>query len=232
MTTEKLLERKGRVLEMLAKLHELFPDAHTALQFSTPWELLVATILSAQTLDTTVNVVTENLFKKYPKLDSFAQLDQLELAKDISSVNFFQNKAKFIINSAKLIKEEFGGEVPKTMEELLTLPGVARKTANVVLGSAYGITSGIVVDTHVMRLSQKFDLTDSKDPAKIEKDLMEIVPKEEWIYFAHAMIWYGRKYCPARPHDCVQDPMYPIFPPSAARGFGRAKESASRWPKK
>lgn len=221
MTEQQLNERKERSARMLAKLHELFPEAHTALEFTTPWELLVATILSAQTLDTTVNAITPALFKKYPNVDAFAKADVGEVMKDISRVNFFANKAKFIINSAKVIKEKFGGQVPKNMDDLLTLPGVARKTANVVLGSAYGIASGVVVDTHVMRLAQKFDLTDSKDPQKIEADLMEIVPQNEWIYFAHALIWYGRKFCPARPHDCAHDPMNFVFP-----------QSATIWPKK
>lgn len=194
-------ERKKIAKIMIKKLKELIPEAKTALNYSTPWELLMAVILSAQTTDKTVNKVTETLFKKYKNVDAVAQANLEEFTQDIHSVNFYRNKAKNIIATAKIIQEKYKGKVPDTMEELLNLPGVARKTANVILSIIYDKAEGVVVDTHVRRLSNLHGLTDSQDPVKIEKDLVEILPKEEWRDFSFRMIDYGRQFCPARPHD-------------------------------
>ncbi len=178
----------------------------TALRFSTPFELMVATILSAQTTDSQVNKVTPGLFIKYKSMEAFAKAKPEQIAKDISSVNFFNNKAKNIHQAAVMLLESFGGTVPRTMEELITLPGVARKTANIVLSGAFGINEGIAVDTHVKRLSFLLGLTKHADPVKIERDLMEAVPKKEWANFSHLLIYHGRAVCQARKprHDtCV-----------------------------
>ncbi len=218
MTESKLKERKERILKIIKVLHELFPEAQTELHYSTPWELLVAVQLSAQSTDVQVNKVTEKLFKKYPKFEDYLNADSAQFTKDISSVNFFQNKAKNILAAAKQLKD---GKLPDTMEELVKLPGVARKTGNVILGQIYHKAEGIVVDTHVIRLSQKFDLTDFKDAVKIEKDIMEIISKSEWIFFGNALVWYGRRICPARLHDCSGHPLTKIYPPAA-----------NIWPKK
>lgn len=189
------------------ELRSLFPAIRTALHYSNPWELLVATILSAQTTDKTVNEITSSLFKKYPTLEDYKNADLEEFRKDIRRSNYHQNKARFILEDARIISERFGGKVPDTMEELLELKGVARKTANIVLSNAYGKHEGIAVDTHVKRLSKLFGLTDHTDPAKIEKDLMEVVPKEEWKDFSLRLIEYGRQYCPARPHEHEKCPL-------------------------
>jgi endonuclease-3 len=169
---------------------------------SSPWELLVATILSAQCTDKRVNEVTPGLFRKYPTPEDFAAVQPEVLAQDIRSTGFFNNKAKSIVGAAKRVVTDFGGEVPRTMEELLTVPGAARKTANVVLGTAYGIASGIVVDTHVQRLSARLDLTKNTDPVKIEQDLVKIIPQEKWILFSHQLILHGRALCQARSPKC------------------------------
>jgi endonuclease-3 len=170
-----VLERKQRIAQILAKLDEIFPEVTCALLHRSPWELLVATILSAQCTDERVNKVTPELFKKYPTMRDFAAVSQAELAQDVRSTGFFNNKSKSIIGAAQRILSEYGGKVPRTMEELLTVPGAARKTANVVLGTAYGIATGLVVDTHVQRVSGRLDLTKQKDPVKIEQDLMKII---------------------------------------------------------
>jgi len=170
----------------------------------------VATILSAQCTDKRVNEVTPGLFRKYPTVRDFAAVSQEELARDIRSTGFFNNKAKSIIGAAKKVLSDFGGKVPRTMEELLTIPGAARKTANVVLGTAYGIDSGIVVDTHVQRIAQRLDLTKETDPGKIEKDLMALIPRETWILFSHQVIHHGRNLCPARKPRCAECPMDPV----------------------
>jgi len=170
----------------------------TALRFSTPFELLVATILSAQTTDVQVNKVTPGLFRKYKNLEAFAMAKPEQIARDINSVNFFNNKAKSIQKAASVILKQFGGAVPRTMEELVTLPGVARKTANIVLSSAFGINEGIAVDTHVKRLSYLLKLTKHTDPVKIEQDLLAITPKKEWANFSHLLIYHGRAVCQAR----------------------------------
>jgi len=180
----------------------MYPDATCALIHSSPWELLVATILSAQCTDKRVNEVTPGLFRKYPTPEDFAAVQPEVLAQDIRSTGFFNNKAKSIVGAAKRVVTDFGGEVPRTMEELLTVPGAARKTANVVLGTAYGIASGIVVDTHVQRLSARLDLTKNTDPVKIEQDLVKIIPQEKWILFSHQLILHGRALCQARSPKC------------------------------
>jgi endonuclease-3 len=197
-------ERRARVLEILKRLDKMYPGATCALHHRDPWELLVATILSAQCTDKRVNEVTPGLFAKYPTPQDFAAVRPEVLAQDIRSTGFFNNKAKSITGAAQKIVREFGGQVPKTMEEMLTIPGAARKTANVVLGTAYGIPSGIVVDTHVQRVAQRLDLTKNTDPVKIERDLMEIIPKEKWILFSHQVILHGRALCVARKPKCAE----------------------------
>lgn len=177
---------------------------------SSPWELLVATILSAQCTDERVNKVTPGLFKKYPAMQDFANVNQDELAQDIRSTGFFNNKSKSIIGAARKILSDYKGEIPRNIEDLLTVPGAARKTANVVLGTAFGITSGIVVDTHVARISQRLDFTKNTDPVKIEQDLMKIVPKDRWILFSHQIIHHGRNLCTARNPKCSACPLYEL----------------------
>jgi endonuclease-3 len=195
-------ERKARLEEILRRLERMYPNATCALIHHSPWELLVATILSAQCTDKRVNEVTPGLFAKYPTTQDFAAVRPEVLAQDIKSTGFFNNKAKSIVGAARRVMGEFGGNVPRTMEEMLTIPGAARKTANVVLGTAYGIASGIVVDTHVSRIAQRLDLTRNTDPVKIEQDLIKIVPRDHWISFAHEMILHGRALCTARNPQC------------------------------
>jgi len=187
-----------RVKAILHGLDKAYPDATCALRHSNAFQLLIATILSAQCTDVRVNEVTPGLFKKYPDAKAFAYASPGEIEKEIRSTGFFRNKTKSIMGASKRIVEDFRGEVPRTMEELLTLPGVARKTANVVLGTAFGIASGVVVDTHVQRLSARLDLTKHTDPKKIEKDLMQIITQDRWISFSHQLIWHGRRVCQAR----------------------------------
>jgi len=193
-----------RVRAILEKLEEAYPAATCALRHDNPFQLLISTILSAQCTDERVNQVTATLFPKYPSAKAFAYANPKELEQDIRPTGFFRNKTKSIIGASKKIVEEFQGEVPKSMEQLLTLPGVARKTANVVLGTAFGIASGVVVDTHVQRLSQRLDLTKNTDPKKIEQDLMRIIPQERWILFSHQLIWHGRRVCQARKPKCLE----------------------------
>lgn len=194
--------RKRRAKIVLRELKKLFPKAGMMLRYSNNWELLVAVELSAQCTDKKVNEVTEKLFKKYRTLDDYAHAKQKEFEKDIYSTGFYRNKTKNILAAAKMIKKEYDGEVPHTMEKILAVPGVARKTANVVLGNAYGIVGGIAVDTHVRRLSRLFGLTLEFNPIKIERELMEVLPKKEWFEFTYRLIEYGRKYCKAVPrHD-------------------------------
>jgi endonuclease-3 len=190
------------VAEVLRRLGDLYPGATCALTHEGPWQLLVATILSAQCTDKRVNEVTPGLFRKYPTPRDFAAVRPEVLAQDIRSTGFFNNKAKSIVGAARRVVADFGGEVPRTMEEMLTIPGAARKTANVVLGTAYGIASGIVVDTHVQRLSARFDLSKNTDPVKIERDLIKIIPRERWILFSHQLILHGRALCQARNPKC------------------------------
>ncbi|MGA1845292.1 MAG: endonuclease III [bacterium] len=217
MDNAALQERTKRAAAIVEELKRLFPEARIALDYRSNWELLVSVILSAQCTDKKVNEVTERLFKKYTTLDDYVSADQGEFEEDIRQTGFFRNKAKNILASAKMVKERFGGQVPRTMEELLLLPGVARKTANIVLGNAYGIVEGIAVDTHVRRLSIKLGLTDHEDPNKIEQDLMKLLPKEEWFDFTYRLISYGRQICPARKHDCTGHPLTMIYPPAAER---------------
>ncbi len=197
-------ERTERIQTILRALDRLYPAATCALQHEDAWQLLVATILSAQCTDKRVNMVTPALFRKYPTVLDFAAVSQEELAGDIRSTGFFNNKAKSIIGAARKILSEFGGKVPETMEEMLTIPGAARKTANVVLGTAFGVPSGIVVDTHVQRIARRLDLTKQDDPGKIEKDLMRLIPEDRWILFSHQMIHHGRNLCVARKPRCAE----------------------------
>jgi endonuclease III len=192
-----------RVAAILAGLDAAYPNATCELNFSNAFQLLIATILSAQCTDVRVNMVTKELFQKYKTPKDFAYASPAELEKEIRPTGFFRNKTKSIMGASKGLLEKFGGEVPRTMEEILTLPGVARKTGNVVLGTAYGIASGVVVDTHVMRLSQRLDLTHNDEPKKIEQDLMKIIPQSKWIQFSHQLIWHGRRVCVARKPKCV-----------------------------
>jgi endonuclease-3 len=192
-----------RVAAILAKLDEAYPTATCELKHENAFQLLISTILSAQCTDVRVNQVTETLYKKYPNAEAFAHANPSELEQEIRPTGFFRNKTKSIMGASKGIIDNFGGQVPRTMEEILTLPGVARKTANVVLGTAYGIAVGIVVDTHVIRLSRRLDLTKHEDPKKIEQDLMRVIPKEKWITFSHQLIWHGRRVCIARKPRCM-----------------------------
>ena len=193
----------ARIRAILAKLDEAYPAAVCALKHENAFELLVATILSAQCTDERVNQLTPGLFRKYPSPQAFAYANPKELEQDIRPTGFFRNKTKSIMGASKKITEEFHGHVPKSMEELLTLPGVARKTANVVLGTAFGIASGVVVDTHVQRLAGRLDLSANTDPKKIEQDLMAVIPQDRWILFSHQLIWHGRRVCRARNPNCL-----------------------------
>jgi endonuclease-3 len=193
----------NRVSEILRRLDQLYPDVTCALTHTSAWELLVATILSAQSTDVNVNRVTPELFRKYPTVEAFAAITPEQLEPDVRSTGFFRNKSKSVVGAAKKIVADFGGQVPPNMKDLLTLPGVARKTANVVLGSWFKIAEGIVVDTHVHRISRRLELTTNTEPQKIEQDLMRIIPREKWILFAHQLIWHGRKLCIARKPKCV-----------------------------
>lgn len=193
-----------RVRAILERLDQAYPNVTCALSHETPFQLLISTILSAQCTDVRVNQVTATLYKKYLSPEAFAHANPRELEQDIRPTGFFRNKTKSIMGASKAVIENFGGVVPRTMEELLTLPGVARKTANVVLGSAYGIASGVVVDTHVQRLSGRLDLSKNEDPKKIEQDLIRIIPQDKWILFSHQLIWHGRKVCQARKPLCVE----------------------------
>ena len=199
-----------RVAAILAKLDEAYPAATCELKHENAFQLLISTILSAQCTDVRVNQVTQTLYKKYPNAEAFAHANPSELEQEIRPTGFFRNKTKSIMGASKGILENFGGQVPRTMEEILTLPGVARKTANVVLGTAYGIASGVVVDTHVIRLSRRLDLTKHVDPKKIEEDLMRVVPQEKWIQFSHQLIWHGRRVCVARKPRCIDCKLEPL----------------------
>ena len=207
------LSRKGkslrgadpkRVRAILQKLDEAYPAATCALKHGNAFQLLISTILSAQCTDERVNQVTATLFPKYPDPQAFAYANPADLEREIRPTGFFRNKTKSIMGASKKIVEEFGGQVPKTMDEILTLPGVARKTANVVLGTAFGIASGVVVDTHVTRLAGRLDLTKHTDPKKIEQDLMKVIPQDRWILFSHQLIWHGRRVCQARRPKCIE----------------------------
>ena len=202
MLTESLSEKKKRSIKVLNFLKNKFPDAKIALKYNSSIQLLVAVILSAQCTDKKVNEVTENIFRKYKTAGDFANLTQKQLEKMIHSCGFYRNKAKNIMAACKIIQSKFEGKLPKTIKDMLALPGVARKTANVVLGNAYGVVEGMAVDTHMIRLNQKLDFTRQSDPVKIERDLMELIPKKEWFGYTYRIIDYGRKVCPARHKKC------------------------------
>lgn len=211
-----ITDRHLQVREVIKRLKMAYPDAHCALDHNNAFELLIATILSAQCTDAQVNVVTVNLFRKYRHPADFLKVSQQELEKDIYSTGFFRNKAKNIKAACARIIGEFGGEVPRTMDELLTLSGVARKTANVVMGNAFGKASGVVVDTHVSRISQLLHITENRTPEKIEADLIEVIPKRHWVMFPHWMIFHGRKICIARRPKCNECVLENICPSSLA----------------
>lgn len=203
-------ERKARLGRILADLDNLYPNVTCALHHRNAWELLAATILSAQCTDERVNKVTPGLFKKYPTVEAMSAASQDELAQDIRSTGFFNNKARSLIGAARKIMADHKGEVPRTIEELLLVPGAARKTSNVVLGVAYGIASGVVVDTHVQRITRRLDLTKNEDPVKIEQDLMKLLPQSRWIQFSHQVIHFGRGICVARKPKCGECPLDPV----------------------
>ena len=203
---------KARAKTVNSRLKKRFPDAHCSLDFTTPFELLIATILAAQSTDARVNIVTKALFRKYPSPAAFAAASQVEMEKDVKQTGFFRNKAKAVIACSKAIVEKHGGEVPRTMDELTELPGVGRKTANVVLGNAFQTPVGIVVDTHVTRVSGRLGLTQTTDAVKIEQDLMPLLPRSEWTNFSHRLIYHGRETCIARKPKCAECVLDDICP--------------------
>ena len=205
-------DAKRHAAKVVKALRREYPDATCSLRFHNPLELLVATILSAQCTDERVNRVTKDLFRKYRSAADYARAPREEFERDIQSTGFFRNKAKSIIATSQAIEERFGGEVPKDLEALVELPGIGRKTANVVLGTAFGVALGVVVDTHVTRVSRRLGLTAEKDPAKIERDLMDLVPKSEWVAFSHRVILHGRRLCAARKPKCDECPLRPFCP--------------------
>jgi endonuclease III len=218
MSDKKLQDRKRRARAMMRVLRKTFADrkARTALHYKTPWQLLVAVVLSAQCTDARVNEVTKTLFKKYTTINDYASARLSVFEKDIRSTGFYKNKAKHIIGAAKMIRDTFGGRVPRSMDELIQLPGVARKTANVVLSDAFGVIEGMAVDTHVRRFATRFNLSDSRDPKKIEQDLMQLLPKKDWPAFSNLLIDYGREICPARRHNCKNHPLTRLYPQAAS----------------
>jgi len=207
------MTKQQRVEIILRELKRLFPQAKIMLQFSSSWELLVAVMLSAQCTDRMVNVVTKKLFKKYKTFEDYINASPKEFEKDIFSTGFYRTKTKHILESASIIKKKYNSEIPHTMKEMIELPGVGRKTANVVLGNAFGVVEGIAVDTHVRRLSRILRLTKHIDPEKIEEDLMKIIPRKDWLQFTYLFIEYGRKYCPAIRHDHMNCPLTKILNP-------------------
>lgn len=213
-------ERKARLAAIITYLKEAYPHPKTELHYQTPFQMVAAVILSAQCTDKKVNEVTDVLYAKYQTVDDFADADLATFTKEISSIPFYNNKAKSVIGAAKNVRDDFGGEVPKTEKELVTLPGVAYKTAHVVLGELYDIWEGIPTDTHVRRFALRFDLTNNTDLTKISKDLEALAPKEDWKYINNGLVLYGRYVCPARPHDCVDHPLTRIWP-----------QASERWPK-
>jgi endonuclease-3 len=217
MTPKKLKERKVRVLKLSRALAKLFPEATTELVYKTPWQFMVAVQLSAQCTDKRVNIVTKELFKKYKTLNDYIAAKPAEFEKAIGSITYFHNKTKNILAAAKIIKIDCGGEVPNTMEALLKIPGVGRKTANVILGDIFNIYEGVTVDTHVIRFASRFDLSDFRDAVRIERDLMLLLPQKEWRLFTHRVIFYGRYLAPARKYDTKKDPLIKIYPPAAKR---------------
>lgn len=215
MTRKKKEERIKRVAEMNRVLKKLYKRSKVELNYTNEWELMVAVQLSAQCTDKRVNETTKTLFKKYRTLSEYATARTSEFEKDIYQCGFYRNKTKNIIRAAQMVEKEFGGSLPKTMKDMLRIPGVARKTANVVLSNAFNIHEGIAVDTHVRRFAIRFDLSDFTDPVRIERDLMEIMPKKDWWQFNHRLVLYGRYMCPARPHECTDHPLTKIYPKAA-----------------
>jgi endonuclease-3 len=228
-----MTDLKARATAVNKRLEKKYPEAKCSLDFTNAFELLIATILSAQSTDVRVNIVTKSLFRKYPTPQAFANADQVEMEKDVRQTGFFRNKAKAVINCSKAIVEKHGGEVPRTMEELTTLPGVGRKTANVVLGNAFQTPAGIVVDTHVARVSGRLGLTSNADPEKIEQDLLPLLPRAKWTSFAHRLIYHGRETCIARKPQCAVCVVNDLCPsredqPSPASSKGRSARAATR----
>jgi endonuclease-3 len=212
MPRESLAEKISRTREIISALQRVYPNAHCELNFSNPLELLVATILSAQCTDKRVNLVTAELFKKYRSAKDFAEADRAVLETDIRSTGFYKNKAKNIQACCAALVEKHGGEVPRTMDDLHALAGVGRKTANVVLGNAFGVNVGVVVDTHVTRLANRLGLAQGTDAVKLEPELMRLVPQAEWTLFSHWLIWHGRRRCEARKPDCAGCEISPLCP--------------------
>lgn len=210
------MTEQERVTELIARLRQAYPDARCSLDFTTPLELLVATILAAQCTDERVNMVTKTLFKKYQSAQDYADAPPGQLEQDLKQVNFYRNKAKNIQALATILVQRYGGQVPQTMPELVALPGVARKTGNVVLGNAFGLVEGVIVDTHVGRISRRLGLTSSDDPVKIEQELMKVVPREHWLDFTHLLIYHGRAVCQARKPLCQQCMLLDLCPTGAA----------------
>ncbi|HQU07568.1 MAG: hypothetical protein B7X04_01305 [Parcubacteria group bacterium 21-54-25] len=218
--TSSAADRALRIKKIVSYLKKTYPNPKSELTHRTPFQFVAAVILSAQCTDKNVNRLTETLFKKYKTVSDFAGADCAMFTKEISSIPFFRNKAKNIIGAAKVVRDNFGGKVPRTEKELITLPGVAYKTAHVVLGELYSTWEGIATDTHVRRFALRFDLTNNTDLTKISKDLEALIPKKDWKYVNNGLVLYGRYVCPARPHDCTEHPLTQIWPPAA-----------SRWPK-
>lgn len=215
MTSKDRVARKERVRRMHRELKKLFPVHRIELEYGTPWELMVAVQLSAQCTDKRVNQVTAKLFTKYPSLAHYVAAKPAAFERDIFSCGFYRSKTRNILAAARIVADRFDGRVPDTMDELLELPGVARKTANVILANLYGKADGIAVDTHIRRFAIRFDLSDHRDPVRIERDLMEIVPRKDWWDFHHRLVLYGRYVCPARPHDCSEHPLTALYPRAA-----------------
>jgi endonuclease-3 len=222
-----MADLKARAREVNKRLAKRHPDAKCALDYTNAFELLIATILSAQSTDVRVNIVTKSLFRKYPNPQAFANASQVEMEKDVRQTGFFRNKAKAVIACAQAIVERHGGEVARTMDELTALPGVGRKTANVVLGNAFGINAGVVVDTHVARVSGRLGLTKEADAVKIEADLMKLLPREEWTIFAHRLIFHGRQTCIARKPQCGECVVEDLCPSSEVLQFTPRKDAGS-----
>jgi endonuclease III len=220
-------EEKERTRKIIKLLKLEYPGAACSLDYSSPLELLIATILSAQCTDERVNQLTPQLFRKYPSCEAYLQVQPSELEQDIRPTGFYRNKARAIQGACRMIKEQHGGRVPERLEELIELPGVARKTANVVLGNAFGISSGVVVDTHVARLSQRLALSTETQPEKIERDLMGLVPRNDWILFPHLLIAHGRKVCKARTPLCAECVLEPLCPSSLLKSKEGAGERAT-----